>query len=328
MSNVLVTGAAGYIGSHFVRRFLSLRPDGNVVSVDNLSEGHSEALSRDARVTVVDGDIADTKLIVKLLNDYQIQAVVHFAANAYVGESQENPFKYFDNNVKGSINLFKAMDECGVNKIVFSSSCATYGNPSYFPLDENHPQNPVSVYGMTKLIVEKALIALSGAKGWSFACLRYFNAAGADDSGEIGESHDPETHIIPLALQTALGKREVLSVYGDDYETDDGTCVRDYVHVNDLADAHVQALDKLDGGAQIFLNLGSSVGASVKEVIHLCEEVSGKKINVKYCPRRPGDAVKLAADHKRAKEVLGWAPQYDLRKIVETAWNWESNRRF
>ncbi len=327
LATVLITGAAGYIGSHFLRRLLH-KGGVKIVAVDNLTEGHREALPSDSRITFSETDIADLDKMTRLLQDHKVDAVVHFAANAYVGESQEKPFKYFDNNVIGTLNLFKAMDAVGVSKIVFSSSCATYGNPSSYPIDEDHSQNPVSVYGMTKLIVEKALRALAGSKGWSYASLRYFNAAGADDSGDIGESHDPETHLIPLALQTALGKRDCLNVYGEDYQTPDGTCIRDYVHVNDLADAHIQALEKLGDNAEIIVNLGSSVGASVKEVVRMCEEVSGKKIALKSCPRRFGDAVELAADYKRAREVLGWQPQYDLRRIVETAWRWESNRRF
>ncbi|MDZ4835368.1 MAG: UDP-glucose 4-epimerase GalE [Candidatus Melainabacteria bacterium] len=327
MSNILVTGAAGYIGSHFVRRFLNAKSAGQVIAVDNLSVGHRESLPDTERIHFFENDIGDLEFARSLFRKHDISAVVHFAASAYVGESQEQPFKYFDNNVIGAINLFKAMDEAGVKKIVFSSSCATYGNPNYCPIDEDHPQKPVSVYGNTKYIAEKAIQALA-TTGWSYVSLRYFNASGCDDSGEIGESHDPETHLIPLALQTALKKREVLSIFGDDYETEDGTCVRDYVHVNDIADAHLLAFDKLESGAKTEINLGSSVGASVKQVIDLCKEVSGRDIPVKVCPRRAGDAVALFADHKRATEVIGWTPKYDLRSIIETAWNWESNRKY
>jgi UDP-glucose 4-epimerase len=327
LSNILVTGAAGYIGSHFVRRFLSTKSDGQVIAVDNLSVGHRESLPDTERILFFEHDIGDYEFARELFGKHDIHAVVHFAASAYVGESQEKPFKYFDNNVIGALNLFKAMGEAGVNKLVFSSSCATYGNPDYSPIDEDHPQRPVSVYGTTKYMIEKAIQSLA-TTGWSYVSLRYFNAAGCDDSGEIGESHDPETHLIPLALQTALKKREVLSVFGDDYETADGTCVRDYVHVNDIADAHLLAFDKLDSGAKLEVNLGCSVGASVKQVIDLCKEVSGRDINVKMCPRRAGDAVALFADQKRATEILGWRPKYDLKRIIETAWNWESNRKY
>lgn len=327
LSDILVTGAAGYIGSHFVRRFLNSKRPGKVLAVDNLSVGHRQSLPDTERVVFFQNDIGDYEFTRSIFRKHDISAVVHFAANAYVGESQEQPFKYFDNNVIGSLNLFKAMAEAGVNKIVFSSSCATYGNPTYCPIDEDHRQKPVSVYGTTKYMIEKAIQALA-TTGWSYVSLRYFNASGCDDSAEIGESHDPETHLIPLALQTALNKREVLSVFGDDYDTEDGTCVRDYVHVNDIADAHLRAFDKLESGTQIEINLGSSVGASVKQVIDLCKEVSGRGINVKMCPRRAGDAVALYADHKRATELLGWSPKYDLKRIVETAWNWELNRKF
>jgi len=328
LSNILVTGAAGYIGSHFVKRFIGSRQGAKVVAIDNLTVGHKESLPAHDRIEFLQGDVGDFTLMQSVFKKHKIDAVVHFAANAYVGESQEIPFKYFDNNVIGTINLFKAMSEAGINKVVFSSSCATYGNPNYCPIDEDHEQRPVSVYGTTKYMIEKAIQALA-TTGWSYVSLRYFNAAGADDSGEIGESHDPETHIIPLALQTALGNREVLSVYGDDYETPDGTCVRDYVHVNDLADAHLQALDKLaTGQQQLAVNLGSATGASVKEVIEMAKQVTGREIKVKYSPRRAGDAVALYADHKRATELLGWKPQYDLKRIIETAWNWESNRKY
>jgi UDP-glucose 4-epimerase len=328
LSNILVTGAAGYIGSHFVKRFLSSTQGKKLIAVDNLTVGHRQSLPEDDRVVFYENDIGDYDYMLALLKKHEVEAVVHFAASAYVGESQEKPFKYFDNNVVGTINLFKAMAETGTRKIVFSSSCATYGNPTYCPIDEDHTQKPVSVYGTTKYMIEKAIQALA-TTGWSYASLRYFNAAGADDSGAIGESHEPETHLIPLALQTALGKREVLSVFGDDYDTEDGTCVRDYVHVNDLADAHLQALGKLDGGTkELAVNLGSSVGASVKQVIDMCKAVSGREIKVKMCPRRPGDAIALFADYKRATEQLGWKPAYDLKRIVETAWKWESNRKY
>lgn len=327
LGNILVTGAAGYIGSHFVRRFLNTRNEGRVIAVDNLSVGHKQSLPDNDRVAFFEQDSGDYDAMLSLFKRHTVDTVVHFAASAYVGESQEKPFKYFDNNVTGALNLFKAMHESGVNKIVFSSSCATYGNPEYCPIDEDHRQTPVSVYGTTKYMIEKAIQALA-TTGWSYASLRYFNAAGADDSGEIGESHDPETHLIPLALQTALNKRGVLSVWGSDYDTADGTCVRDYVHVNDLADAHIQAMDKLNDGAQLAINLGSSIGASVKEVIDMCAQVTGREIKVNMCDRRPGDAVALYADHKRATEILGWKPQYDLRRIIATAWNWESKRKF
>lgn len=221
------------------------------------------------------------------------------------------------------------MDALGVKKIVFSSSCATYGNPQYVPLDESHPQNPVSVYGLTKYMIEKALQSYGRTKGWSTVCLRYFNAAGADDSGLIGESHEPETHLIPRVLKAAKGEIDHLDVFGDDYETEDGTGIRDYVHVNDLAEAHCLALDLLNQKAfNEAINLGTADGASVKRVIDISREVTGKDIKVKYSKRRPGDVAKLIANSKKAKDLLGWQPKYDLRKTIETAWNWEQHRRY
>ncbi len=324
---VLVTGAAGYIGSHFVRRLAQRHKDAVIVGLDDMSEGHKEAIL--PGVHFVQGNTQDFALMKKTLQDFQIEAVIHFAANAYVGESMDKPFKYFDNNVVGSLALFKAMEEAKVSKIIFSSSCTTYGVPKELPLTEAHSQSPISVYGTTKYMVELALRALHLASNWSYVSLRYFNASGADDSGEIGESHDPETHIIPLALQTALGKRSVLQIFGDDYETKDGTCIRDYVHVNDLADAHLSALELiLNGTVNHEINLGTSSGASVKEVIEVVQTVSGLTVPVNMTKRRAGDPSCLLADCSKARFVLDWQPKYDLSAIVSTAWKWESNRRF
>ncbi len=326
---ILVTGGAGYIGSHFIRTYLSRTPGSALVVVDNLELGHKEALPDSAAVYFLHQNTGDIGVLKSVFERFPIRAVVHFAASCYVGESEQNPLKYFQNNVVQSLNLFQAMEETQVRKIVFSSSCATYGNPRYSPIDEEHPQEPVNVYGRTKLIVEQALQALASRLGWSCVMLRYFNAAGADDSGLIGESHDPETHLIPLALQTALGKRECLEVYGNDYDTTDGTCVRDYIHVSDLAQAHCEALNLLEAGAGTqAINLGTTSGASVLEIIEMCRQVTGKDIPYRLMPRRAGDPPALVAQAGKAGRVLNWKPGYDLRRIIETAWSWEKNRRF
>ncbi len=330
---LLVTGGAGYIGSHFVKEYLS-KPGSEVVVVDNLIEGHRRALHSlgdelTKRIHLIEADIADERTVADAMERYYVDSVMHFAGFCYVGDSEAEPSRYFENNVAGSLKLFKVMDALGVKKLVFSSSCATYGDPQYAPLDELHPQNPVSVYGLTKYLIEQALWSYGRTKNWSTVCLRYFNAAGADESGLIGESHEPETHLIPRVLKAAKGEIDHLEVFGDDYETDDGTCIRDYVHVNDLADAHIRALDLLNVKTYSeAINLGTADGASVKRVIDLSKEVTGRDIKVKYSKRRPGDVAKLVANCSKAKELLGWQPKYDLRKTIETAWNWEQNRRY
>lgn len=242
---ILVTGGAGYVGSHFVRRYCALNPKAQAIVVDNLSEGHEEALSGLSSVVFIKEDIGNYEAMRQLFAKYAIDCVVHFAANAYIGESQRDPNKYFHNNVVNTLNLFRVMEESNVRKIVFSSTCATYGNPQYLPIDENHPQEPINIYGLTKMIVEKVLAGYADTCAWSYISLRYFNACGADESGLIGENHDPETHIIPLALMAAAGTLEAVEIYGDDYDTPDGTCIRDYIHVTDLADAHLQAMELL-----------------------------------------------------------------------------------
>jgi UDP-glucose-4-epimerase GalE len=323
MKNILVTGGAGYIGSHTAK---SLACAGyEPIVLDNLSTGHSWAVKWGP---LFKGDLSCSELIRSVLKKNRIEAVVHFAANAYVGESMQHPRKYFDNNVVNSLNLLNAALECGVRNIVFSSSCATYGNPKSLPIDENHPQVPVNPYGDSKLFIERVLRWYGEAHGVRSVSLRYFNAAGADPEGEIGEDHDPETHLIPLVIQAASGLSEDVKVFGTDYSTDDGTAVRDYVHVADLADAHVKALGYLEsGGASTALNLGTGCGHSVREVIQSVEHVTGNTVPVTEWSRRPGDPAILAAHAGKAKKVLGWTPRYTaLDEIVETAWNWHSSR--
>lgn len=326
---ILVTGGAGYIGSQFVRHYSRARPSEQVLVVDSLAEGHVEALEGLSSVHFEKMDMGDFEGMKSLLAKYGVDAVVHFAAFCYVGESEENPTKYYKNNVSGSVHLFGAMEECGVRKIVFSSSCATYGRPVSVPIKEDHPQKPINFYGKTKFLVERVLQGFAQTSEWSVTALRYFNAAGADRSGMFGESHDPETHIIPLALKNACGTGGQLQIFGDDYDTPDGTCIRDYVHVEDLAEAHLLALDKLsDQQGAKFLNLGTEYGASVKEIIDVCQEVSGRKIDYVVAPRRSGDPPCLVADASEAGRYLGWKPTHDLQSIVRTAWTWECQKRY
>lgn len=322
---ILVTGGAGYIGSHYV---LHERARGQeVVVLDNLIYGHREAVL-DAPLVV--GDLGDRAVLEQVLRDYPIDAVVHFAAFASVPESVAKPEKYYTNNVAATLTLLEAMREHGVRHFVFSSSCATYGNPERVPMDEKHPQNPINPYGESKLICEKMLAAYDRAHGFRFVALRYFNASGADPDARIGESHDPETHLIPIVLQAAKGQRESVTVYGTDYDTPDGTCIRDYIHILDLAQAHALSLDRLRaGGSSAAYNLGSEHGYSVREVIQCCAQITGLPIKTMEGPRRPGDPPRLVASAAKAKEELGWAPKYiGLEEIVATAWRWEQNRRY
>ena len=319
LKNILVAGGAGYIGSHTCKALAQAgyRP----VTVDNLVYGHRSAVRWGP---LVQADLADRSAIHKVIRDYDIEAVMHFAAYAYVGESMRQPGKYFQNNVANTFQLFEVMREAGLKTIIFSSTCATYGHPDYLPIDEAHAQQPVNPYGESKLFVERTLPWYGMAHGFDYAVLRYFNAAGADPDGEIGEQHDPETHLIPLVIEAALGRRASVEIYGTDYPTQDGTAIRDYTHVSDLADAHVLALDYLQQGNQsICLNLGTGKGYSVREVIAAVERIGRCAVPIKQTRRRPGDPTELVADASRAREVLAWTPsRSDIDTIVQTAWDW------
>ena len=321
---ILVFGGAGYIGSHTVKHLLDNGYE--CVVADNLIYGHREAV--DKRAEFVHADLLNPISIREVFKNRKIDAVIHFAAFTYVGESVSDPQKYYINNVVGTTNLLNVMLENGVKKIVFSSTCATYGEPQYTPIDEKHPQNPINPYGRTKLMIEQIFADYERAYGLKHIALRYFNAAGCAKDGSIGESHTPETHLIPLVLKAIKGEREKISVFGTDYDTPDGTCIRDYIHVEDLALAHRLAVEKLDEYSGC-LNLGTGVGTSVKEIIDAAEKVSGKKCPVEYGPRRAGDPAKLYADNQKVKKILGWQPSYNnIEDIIRTAWNWELNRRF
>lgn len=322
---ILVAGGAGYIGSHCT---LDLQRAGyDCVVLDNLSEGHREAVQTEH---FCQADLADVEQTREVFRKYPIEAVIHFAAHCYVGESVTNPQKYYYNNVVNTLNLLQVMLEFDVKKIVFSSTCATYGNPAYTPIDEKHPQAPINPYGMTKLMIEKIFQDYDRAYGLKYTALRYFNASGADNEANIGESHDPETHLIPLVLEVAAGKRDCIKVFGDDYETPDGTCIRDYIHVNDLSSAHRLAVRKLlDGGSSNFYNLGIGKGFSVKEIIDISREITGKPIKQEIISRREGDPPILFANNTKAKTELGWEPKFTrIEDIISTAWNWEQNRRY
>lgn len=319
---VLVTGGAGYIGSHTAQ--LLVREGYGVTVLDNLSEGHDWAARWG---TFVRGDLADADLVRSVLRQQRIEAVVHFAASAYVGESMQQPRKYYENNVRGTLSLLGALLDEGVPRIVFSSTCATYGEPERVPIPEDHPQRPVNPYGETKLAIERALRWYGQAYGLTYAALRYFNAAGADPDGEIGEEHRLETHLIPLAIQAALGQRERVEIFGTDYPTPDGTAIRDYIHVVDLARAHLAALERLAAGESFALNLGTGRGYSVREVIAMVQEVGGRPVPARATGRRPGDPPMLVADPSGAERLGGWrAACSDLRTIVDTAWRWHAAR--
>ncbi len=324
MNKILIMGGAGYIGSHTVNHLL--KQGYACVVADNLSCGHLEAIPNGADFEKA--DLMDKKSLQAVFQKHKINAVVHFAAFSLVGESVTNPQKYYHNNVIGTLNLLDVMLEFGVDKIVFSSTCATYGKPQYVPIDEKHSQNPINPYGQTKLAIENIFKDYHKAYGLKYIALRYFNAAGADNEAKIGESHNPESHLIPLVLKAIKRERENIKVFGTDYNTPDGTCLRDYIHVNDLAEAHRLALEKSDKYCG-FINLGTGIPTSVLEIIKASEKVSGKVCPVVYEQRREGDPDILYADNKQAKEILGWCPKYtNIEDILQTAWNWEMNRKF
>jgi UDP-glucose 4-epimerase len=321
--NVLVAGGAGYIGSHTVKR---LKEGGHSpVIYDNMARGHRAVIDI-LKVPGIAADLGDKATLVETLRKYKIDTVMHFAAYAYVGESVERPLMYYHNNVAITIGVLEAMKGAGVDRFVFSSTCATYGNPDHVPITEDQNKAPVSPYGRSKLMVEKILEdTMAGDKTFKFAALRYFNASGCAMDGSLGEDHDPETHLIPVILQAILGLRPGITVFGTDYPTPDGTNIRDYIHVDDLADAHIRAMEKLKDGQPIYCNLGTGRGFSVKEIIATAEKVAGKKAPVTYGPRRAGDAVALWADPSRAKTLLGWEAKYkDPETIIRSAWNWFS----
>lgn len=318
---ILVVGGAGYIGSHLVKELIDSK---EVVILDNLSTGFENAIHPEAKF--VRGDLGDRQVLETLFDQYKIEAVMHFAAFSLVGESVKNPFKYYQNNVVNTLTLLDVMMEKGVKKFIFSSTAATYGIPNTDMITEETPTNPINPYGKSKLTVEGILEDFHDAYGLNYVVLRYFNAAGAHISGQIGEQHNPETHLVPIILQHLLGQREHISVYGSDYETHDGTCIRDYIHVTDLATAHILALNALLDNvvAKEVFNLGNGSGYSVNEIIGACEKITGIKANIKYDERRPGDPASLVASSEKIQEVLGWQPIYKLEQIIETAWKWHS----
>ena len=323
---ILVTGGAGYIGSHAVQ---ALQKSGyDVVILDNLVYGHRDIVENALKVELIVGDTGDRNLLDNIFASREIAAVMHFAAYAYVGESVTDPAKYYRNNVLGTLTLLEAMVAANVKKFVFSSTCATYGVPKIVPIPEDHPQDPINPYGASKLMVERILADFDIAYNFKSVSFRYFNAAGADPNGLLGEDHNPETHLLPLVLMAALGKRESVSIFGTDYPTPDGTCIRDYIHVCDLADAHVLGLEYLlNGGNSNIFNLGNGSGFSVKEAIDAAREITGKEIKAIECDRRPGDPPMLVGSSEKARKILGWQPQYaDIKTILTHAWNWHQKR--
>lgn len=322
---ILVTGGAGYIGSHTVRRMLKIYK--NVTIIDNLSRGHIESVPENA--DYVRMDLLDYGALENFFKRNRFDAIVHFAAFAYVGESVEKPELYYQNNIVGSFNLITLAAKYKVKYFIFSSTCSVYGNPVSLPITEETPTAPINPYARTKLTIEGMLSDFEQSSGMRYVSLRYFNAAGDDESGEIGESHNPEPHLIPLVMYTGLGRNDNLRVFGNDYETKDGTCIRDYIHVNDLADAHIKAIEYLakDNPSEI-VNLGTGVGYSVYEIIEKAKEIIQKDIKYKVVGRRPGDPAILVADNLKAKKLFNWYPKYDLEMILRTAYNWHKNQRY
>ncbi|PJN88422.1 UDP-glucose 4-epimerase GalE [Bacillus sp. mrc49] len=320
---ILVVGGAGYIGSHLVKELVNEK---EVVILDNLSTGFRSLV--DSKAKLVEGNLGDETVLNEIFNTYPIEAVMHFAANSLVGESVQDPYKYYENNVGATLTLLNTMLKHDVKNFIFSSTAATYGIPNVDMIDEDQPTDPINPYGRSKLMVEQILEDFAQAYGLRYVVLRYFNAAGAHESAEIGECHDPETHLIPIILQHLLGQREKISVFGTDYDTQDGTCIRDYIHVTDLAKAHIIALQALLSGKKntATYNLGNGKGFSVKDVIDTCEKVTGVKPNIEYADRRPGDPARLVASAAKIYEDLGWKAAIDLEEIIESAWKWHKSQ--
>jgi UDP-glucose 4-epimerase len=321
---IFIAGGAGYIGSHML--LYLLEKDFEPIIYDNLSEGHKEAILGGI---FIEGDLSDSNKLKEVFSNYDISTVMHFAASCYVGESVTNPRKYYMNNVYNTINLLNNMLDFNIDKFIFSSTCATYGNPLKIPLTEDHPQNPINPYGNTKLVIEKVLNDYSKAYNLRSISLRYFNASGADFKSRIGENHNPETHLIPNVIDTALGIKEKLQIFGNDYDTPDGTCIRDYIHVLDLAQAHYLAYKKLEDGHKTdFYNLGNGKGYSNKEIVESVEKILGKKVNFEYAQRREGDPPILVGSSEKAFRELAWKPEYyEIDKIIESAINWQLKLR-